>query len=84
MKKYNYSIEETKQSVKNLVGVPLSVSINRGRKKVEKFDGELLNVYPSVFVVKIFNDRVRSQVTASYSDLICGDVRLKQKSIAKK
>ena len=77
MRKRAVSIEEIKSDVASLVGQKLKISVNKGRKKVVKYDGELSGVYPSVFVLKITGDKTINSLSCSYSDVICGDIKLK-------
>ena len=70
-------IEAVKDKVNSLVGKRLKISVNKGRKRVVRYEGEITGVYPSLIMLKIFDDRVISSLTASYSDLLTGDVKLK-------
>ena len=77
MRKRAVSIEEIKSEVLSLEGQKLKISVNKGRKKVVKYDGELSGVYPSVFILKITGDKKINSLSCSYSDVICGDIKLK-------
>lgn len=77
MKKNIVSIDQIKKSILDLVGSPVKVKINRGRKKIERYSGEISGVYPSVFTLKLNNAVVKS-LSCSYSDLICGEVVIKK------
>ena len=70
-------IDEAKRCVKALVGRPLRISVNRGRRRVERYSGEIESVFPSVVVLRINGEKRAERLTASYSDLICGDVRIR-------
>lgn len=76
MRKCAIGIDEAKNSVRALMGRPLRISVNRGRKRIERYDGEIAGLYPSVIVLRIHHHRHIKTLTASYSDLICGDVRI--------
>lgn len=72
MRKRAQSITEVKQNIANLRGRNLSLAINRGRKKVTKLDGEIVDLFPSVFT---FRAAAGDIVSFSYSDVICGDIK---------
>jgi uncharacterized protein Veg len=71
------SIEQAKESVGALRGMPLKISVNRGRKKIVRYEGRIEDVYPSVFTLKICDDKNISRLSFSYSDVICVDIKLK-------
>ena len=77
MRKCAVSIEDVKNDVRALVGRKLRVSVNRGRKKVDRYDGEITAIYPSVFVLSVVGLRTGSSLSCSYSDVVCGDIKLK-------
>lgn len=77
MKKSTASIEETKRELLLNKGKQVRVSLNRGRKKVERFNAIISEVYPAVFVLKVDGGKSSSTVTASYGELICGDIKIK-------
>lgn len=77
MRKRAVSIDEIKSDVAALVGQHLKISVNKGRKKIVRYDGELAGVYPSVFILKIIGDKNVNSLSCSYSDVICGDIKLK-------
>lgn len=76
MKKRALSIEEVKSFVSSLENRPLRISVNKGRKKIVRYHGSVLAVYPQVFTLKIDDDKNLDRLSCSYSDIICGDIRL--------
>ena len=48
------------------------MEINRGRKKIEKYQGIIENIYPSIFTVNIGDGK--NTLSYSYSEVVCGDV----------
>ena len=72
------SIDEAKECIKDLVGQELKIYLNKGRKKIVKYDGHILDIYPSVFTLNILNDKFTNKLSCSYSDFICGDIRFKR------
>ena len=73
------SIEQAKSMINSLIGKNLKIAVNKGRKKIVKYDGCVSGVFPSVFTVSIVGDHPVNRLSYSYSDLICGNVRLKEK-----
>ena len=73
------SIEEVKSQVDGLQGEQLRISVNKGRKRVVKYDGCIERVFPSVFTLRILNDKYVDTLSCSYSDVICGDIKLSEK-----
>ncbi|MCI8613087.1 MAG: hypothetical protein HFE48_05280 [Clostridia bacterium] len=76
MRKRAVSVEEVKQRISGLKGSSLKISVNKGRKRVLKYDGEIAELYPAVFTLKITSDKHVDLLSFSYSDVICGDIKL--------
>lgn len=75
MKRNNTTLQEIKEKLLLLKGKPINVVANRGRNKIEKFVGTLENIYPAVFTIKI----EENCKTYSYSDVLCGNVKINSK-----
>lgn len=75
MKRNITTIEDIKQLVLRLKGEYVKLYINRGRRKVLKLEGIIDKVYTSVFTVK---QEVGAALihTYSYSDILCGEVKI--------
>lgn len=71
MRKRTSSISEVKKNIEGLKGRSLSLAINRGRKKIVRMDGVIVDLFPSVFT---FKAAAGDLVSFSYSDVICGDI----------
>ena len=65
------NIQEVKNRIAGLKGKSLSVSVNKGRKKVVNLNGVITDIFPSVFTFKAAAGEL---VSFSYSDVICGDI----------
>ena len=63
------ALNEIKQRIADLKGNSINLSVNRGRKKIDKLKGFIENIYPSVFT---FMTDERSRETFSYFDVLCG------------
>lgn len=71
MRQRSIGIDDVKRKIAELKGKSLSVSVNKGRKKILHMSGEIIDLFPSVFT---FRDAAGDIVSFSYSDVICGDI----------
>ena len=78
MRKVNLDINEIINSIKGLKGQQIKMHVNKGRKKVEKYTGVIENIYPSIFTVKVNDSSVNSYLSYSYSEVLCGAVKIKK------
>jgi len=78
MRKKVLSLVEVKDSITSLKGKLLDIRINKGRKKIVKCVGEVVDVYPAVFTVRVSGDE-SGVMACSYNDIICGTVSLSSK-----
>ena len=76
MIKNNLSIDEVKKKIIELKGQEVKLYVNRGRRKVFRFDAVVEDVYSSVFTVKNLNQAMSLTHTYSYSDILCGEVKI--------
>lgn len=76
MRKTIMSVNEARAHIDKLRGSSLKISVNKGRKKIVHYDGEIAEIYPSVFTLKIANEKNLNVLSCSYSDYICGGVKL--------
>ena len=72
MRKVNYNVSNIIEEIERLKGENISMEINKGRKRVEKYQGIIENVYPSIFTVNIGEGK--SPLSYSYTEVLCGDV----------
>ncbi len=74
--KTNLTICEIKEQIEQIKGKNIKMLVNRGRKKTEKLEGIIQNLYPSVFTVEIKDLKGNSIVSYSYTEVLCGFVKL--------
>jgi len=55
------------------------MEVNKGRKKITHYEGVLEDIYHSVFVVRLKNATTTEKLSYSYSDVLCGDVKIEVK-----
>ena len=72
MRKVNSNVFNVIQEIERLKGESISMEINRGRKRIEKYQGIIENIYPSIFTVNVGDGK--NPLSYSYSEVLCGDV----------
>ena len=70
MRKAGININVVKSQILSLKGREVEMDINRGRKKIDRVNGTIQDVYPSVFTIKV-DEKLQ---TFSYFDVLCGDI----------
>lgn len=76
MRKPIYEMDSVKERVLGLKGKSIKLLVHRGRKRYARYSGVLEEAYPSVFTVRIDNSKSMDILTYSYSDILCGDVKI--------
>ena len=75
MRKVESDIREIISRIKSLKGESVVMEVQKGRNKLEKYQGIIESVYPSIFTVKLFEPgNTTSSISYSYSEVLCGDV----------
>ena len=76
MKRNSQTIQDIKTKILELKGQEVKMYVNRGRRKVFKFDAVVEDVYNSVFTVKNLKQALSLTHTYSYNDILCGEVKI--------
>mgnify|MGYP000889781628 CR=1 FL=1 len=76
MRKPIYEMDSVKQRILELKGKTVKLTVHRGRKRYIRYTGVLEEIYPSVFTVRINEHKSMDIITYSYSDVLCGDVKI--------
>lgn len=71
MRKKAMSVTDVKDNISELKGKLLEIKINKGRKRYVKYTGEIQDIYPSVFTVRV-EGAESGLLSCSYNDVICG------------
>ena len=71
-------ISDVKQMVKDCERAHVAVRVNLGRNKSVSYQGVLSGVYPALFTVKPDDEDFLGKTAYSYSDLLCGNVKIKK------
>jgi len=77
MRKKTMSIIEVKDAIRALKGKLIDIKIDKGRKKFVTHEGEVVDIFPSVFTMRLKGEE--NIMSCSYSDIICGTVKLNVK-----
>ena len=72
------NISDVKQMVKSCASERVAVRVDLGRNKSVSFNGVLSGVYPALFTVKPDDDGFLGKTAYSYSDVLCGTVKIKR------
>lgn len=78
MRKVETSIQDIISAIKELQGETISVHVSHGRKKIEKIVGKIESIYPSLFIVDAIDNHIPGKISCSFSDVLCGDVKIKK------
>jgi uncharacterized protein Veg len=71
MRSIPQNIDNTKIQVKNLIGTPIRLKVNRGRNKIELIEGMIENAYPQIFTIRSDDGNLSS---FSYSDILANNI----------
>ncbi len=72
------NISDVKRMVKDFSAQRVAVKVNLGRNKTMRFNGTLSGVYPALFTIKPDEKDFLGKTAYSYSDVLCGTVKLKR------
>lgn len=71
-------ISDVKQMVKSCSLQRVAVRVNLGRNKSVSYSGILSGIYPALFTVKPDDEDFLGKTAYSYSDVLCGNVKIKR------
>ena len=72
------NLQDVKELVQSYLSKRIAVKVNLGRNKSLEFVGTLSSVYPALFAVTPDEKEFRGKTVYSYSDVLCGTVKLKK------
>lgn len=72
------NIKDVKQMVRACSAQRVAVKVNLGRNKSVSYSGILSGIYPALFTVKPDNEDFLGKTAYSYSDVLCGNVKIKR------
>ena len=77
MIKNTSGINDAKKAVNEFAGKDVEVKVNLGRNKELFYCGKLTGIYPALFKVSPFEKDFKGKTSYSYSEFLCGTVKLK-------
>ena len=72
------NIKDVKQMVRDCSAQRVAVRVNLGRNKSVSYSGILSGIYPALFTVKPDEEGFLGKTSYSYSDVLCGNVKIKR------
>ena len=72
------NISDVKRMVKDCSAGRVAVRVNLGRNRTMNFSGVLSGIYPALFTVKPDDKGFLGKTAYSYSDVLCGNVKIKK------
>ncbi|MBQ8468314.1 MAG: Veg family protein [Clostridia bacterium] len=78
MRKVTGDIKEVIKQITQLKGETVKMQVNKGRKRMEKYEGIIESVYPSIFTVLVFDPDGEKHYSFSHSEVLCGDVKVQK------
>lgn len=78
MIKSTVTLVEVKERISKMKAKTVDVTVNLGRNRFVSFSGTLVGVYPALFTVSPFDKSFKGKTSYSYSEYMCGKVKLKE------
>lgn len=79
MIKNNVNLSQVKSTIEKMHKKEVDVLVNLGRNKFVSFSATLEGVYPALFTVSPTDKTYKGKTTYSYSEYMCGKIKLKEK-----
>ncbi len=73
------NLKDVKNAILKLQLKDVEVTLNLGRNKFITFLGRISGVYPALFTVLPYDTDFKGKTSYSYSEFLCGKVRVKEK-----
>ena len=81
MIKSSLTLTEVKKTIASLHLKDVDVVVELGRNKRQSFKGKLTGVYPALFKVTPIDLSFKGKTSYSYSEYLCGKVKLKESNL---
>ncbi len=73
------NLSQVKDGIEKMLKKEVDVTLNLGRNKFVSFTATLTGVYPALFTVSPLDKSFKGKTTYSYSEYMCGKVKIKEK-----
>lgn len=77
MIKNNCNLSEAKEKINSFRDKEIEVTVNLGRNKAVSYCGTLSGIYPALFTVRPSEKDYKGKTSYSYSEYLCGTVKIK-------
>ena len=84
MRKVNNNIKDVIDQITKLKGESVKMQVSKGRKKIEKYEGIIESVYPSIFTVLVYDPDGEKHFSYSHAEVLCGDVKINKLDVESK
>lgn len=74
------NLRTIKAEIERFYKKDVCVHVNLGRNKYSDYTGKLSGVYPALFTVLPDDKNYRGKTAYSYSEILCGSVRVRERS----
>lgn len=74
------NLRTIKAEIERFYKKDVCVHVNLGRNKYSDYTGKLSGVYPALFTVLPDDKNYRGKTAYSYSEILCGSVRIKERT----
>ncbi len=74
------NINTIKEEIRTFYEKDVDVRVNLGRNKIMNFSGKLSGIYPALFTVQPHDKAFRGKTSYSYSEILCGNVKIKERT----
>jgi len=78
MIKSGATISSIKNDIQTLKGNSITVKLNLGRNKFVTFPAVINEIYPSLFTVSPYDKSFLGKTAYSYSEILCGRVKIEK------
>jgi len=76
LRRTNIDLNDIKAKINELKGRNIKMEVNRGRRRIVCYEGIIEDTYASVFIVRLFGTNSTDKLSYSYTDVLCGDVKI--------
>lgn len=71
------NINSVRKEIADFYGKEVSVHVDMGRNRTANFTGRLTGLYPALFTVTPDDKNYRGKTSYSYSEILCGEVKVR-------
>ncbi len=73
------NIRSIREEIADFYGKNVHVHVDMGRNRTADYTGKLTGLYPALFTVTPDDKNYRGKTSYSYSEILCGEVKIRAK-----